>query len=123
MTRRCYLCDAAIPAIGNRRWVDTGGLSYGRVYVSRRGISGSGTGGTRTGLRTVCDDCAADIDASRTRSDRARQVLFECILILVVGFLFVHLIELGYPDDPPTPPAIHQQTSTSGDPHGRPVPH
>lgn len=109
MSRHCHLCDAPLPEQAERRWVDTGGLGYGRIYVSRRGLSGgSATSGRRTGLRTVCAACAAEIDAGRARSDHVARVIAECIAIVVVGFVLLHCIELGYPDHPPAPQAVHQ---------------
>jgi len=114
----CYLCARSIrPNTGYRRWVVTGGLGYGRIYVSRRGISGSSTGGSRTGPRTVCDHCAAIIDAREARRERVGKIVTECILILVVGFFLVHYLEKNYSDQTPPPPVIHLQASTMGDGH------
>lgn len=113
MSRRCYLCDAPIQRAGYRRWVTTGGLGYGRVYVSRRGVSGSSTGGTRTGLRTVCVQCSVTIDAREARREKIGRTITQCVLMVIFGFIIIHYIELGYPDHP-EPPAIHEKALTNG---------
>lgn len=115
MSRHCFLCDAPLPEQAERRWVDTTGVGYGRIYISRRGLSGgSATRGRRTGLRTVCASCAGDIDARQARSDHFAKVAAECIAIVVIGSILVHCIELGYPDRPPAPQAVRQEASTRG---------
>lgn len=130
MSRHCYLCDRPIPVCGYRRWVDTGNSGYGRIYISRRGISGgSATGGRRTGLRTVCADCAAGIDAQSARKDHFTQIAIECATILFLGFCLVSYLEshgfipteypftltaMSHAGPPYVPPAPHVEASTRG---------
>lgn len=55
--RRCYQCDAVIVGRGYRQWVTVGTRTFASAGISWRSIRSGG--GTSTGLRTLCADCAA----------------------------------------------------------------
>lgn len=111
--RHCYLCDSPIPVFGFRRWVTTGGLGYGRIYVSRRGISGSSTGGQRTGLRTVCSQCAQQIDDAKVSADNK----VGWVVLIVLGLFAVSMLAGAFKEPidarPPRPP-VHFSEAPNG---------
>jgi hypothetical protein len=111
--RHCWACDREIPGTGYRRWVTTGGLGYGRVYISRRGVSGSSTGGSRTGLRTVCEICADEIDTRQALTDWFKQIFTECALIVVLGCALVYTSKRLWADFAYPPPTQTVQISAS----------
>jgi hypothetical protein len=82
----CYIYGVHIPRnMGYRRRVNTGysvGASYGkRLIPSIR---------SHYGLRTVCENCAVEIDDS----ERTANVI-GCAIIAVVGFFIAFVILVG----------------------------
>lgn len=79
----CYLCGRA--GADFRRTVETG-RSHGYYYGKR---STSYSTRTYTGLRTVCEDCAFDIDKGRLMASIAGRWIIAIILtILIVYYKF-----------------------------------
>ena len=60
--RECYLCGCSFRGDGYRRWVTTGRSNWSSTGFSRRGISPRFGSGMRQGLRTVCANCAKELD-------------------------------------------------------------
>jgi Superinfection immunity protein len=82
--RFCFNCDAEIPGHGYRRWVTTGCSDRGFAGLGRSGMRG---GGSYTGLRTLCVDCAAVIDAKRRA---ARLFVGEAAILALALLVFFH---------------------------------
>lgn len=101
----CYLCGRSIsPGGGYRRWVHVSNSQ--RLYISRRGIGVSG--GRGQGLRTVCAQCAANLEE---QSNRAGLIILA--IIAVVGIV-LYL----------TPPSDHGPPATViSFPHPPTIPH
>ena len=76
--RHCYVCDGEITGSAFRRSVGTGRSS--RVSVGRR-VSTSST--QRTGLRTLCSNCAGNVDAET----RFKNKIAGAGLIALVGIV------------------------------------
>jgi hypothetical protein len=76
--QHCYICGTSIPGDGYRRVVKTG--SSGRTYYGRR-ISFSRS--RSEGLRTVCQNCAEQIDRQR----RIEGWMAGIFVLFIVGVL------------------------------------
>jgi hypothetical protein len=88
---RCYYCG--VQTSGVRRWVTVSRSR--RIYVSRRGISG-GSGGTSTGLRTLCPGCAESMD-------RQQGIVTAVVLVAIAAFVLFCVFNTP---DKPKPPAV-----------------
>jgi predicted nucleic acid-binding Zn ribbon protein len=81
----CYVCGVGIPhGEGHRRVVWTGrsrGTSIGRGI---RGYSSN-----HYGPRTVCEDCAQEIDEAEAFRNRVNAIIVMVVLVVIVIFLFV----------------------------------
>jgi hypothetical protein len=91
----CYLCGK--PKASHRRWVDTG-ASTG-TFVSRRSFGVSVR--QYTGLRTVCDTCAASLDAHAAKLRRSLgNTLAFIVVATIIGTValmaFAHMHPLVY---------------------------
>lgn len=105
--RRCYICDRAILGAGCRRWVPVGTSRYGRVYMSRRGVSGSSTAGTRTAVRTVCENCNAAI----IRGHRATKRIAWVALYVALCWAAYHYGSIIWPNPPVVEPSYVTESS------------
>ena len=72
--RHCYTCDAPIAGSGFRREVKTGSSTVTHVGKKSR----SQSSGTKKGLRTVCEACAAKIDKAK----RLKIILIAAAILL-----------------------------------------
>ena len=77
--RHCYLCDSGIAGSGHRRNVGTGRSN--RVSFGRR-VSTSTT--RRSGLRTVCAGCAAQLDAQARFQAKVGTAVAAAVVLFVV---------------------------------------
>lgn len=78
----CYVCGAAIRRNGARREV-----YLGRFGGVRLGRSLSVTSGKRYGIRTVCDNCAMEIDDAKARRKQRFLAVWLVAFIVFAGFI------------------------------------